>query len=451
MDSIHADLHRSPAYQLTDPSVVTLPLPGTGLTFQCLIGNPDTQASKVHTTSRDVNLSDPSVRKETVTNALAQLEPLKKSGCLYYNQGWWTFEFCYGSHIRQFHQVQPQEAQDPKVKTEYILGRFKVLALADTRQQQTTQPASDLMDLPKEGKRYLRQHYGDGTMCDLTNQPRSVEVQFHCAQPTDQIALIKETATCQYLLVVHTPRLCRDAAFLAPQSARPVKIECHPMPPPLGLKSSIQAKSSDIDNSNVQEKGQDGFVSHSIFDYAAARKLGDGYGYYLVPELLDPYSWTRVDMQRGDDSRIVVRKHASSPPPSQQPPSLAALDSEAIKTLSRAVAQAFGGAANPAGRMQPNGEPVDVKVVVIKDGEQQVVGNVKEKMAMTEDAFYDEGGDREGTVDLLVDHILDHLLAKDEFDGNDDDDEMLLVPSRDSSLDDDNEDDKKPKYQHKEL
>jgi len=55
-------------------------------------------------------------------------------------------------------------------------------------------------------------------------------MQFHC-HPTsaDRIALVKEVATCAYLLVIQTPRLCADAAFLPPQAARPLPIECRPV------------------------------------------------------------------------------------------------------------------------------------------------------------------------------------------------------------------------------
>lgn len=86
-----------------------------------------------------------------------------------------------------------------------------------------------------EAKRYLVQSWGGGTICDMTGMPRRVEVQvghfislsqfvtnpdmgsqFHCnTQSTDRIALIRETAICEYLMVIHTPRLCSEPLFLA--------------------------------------------------------------------------------------------------------------------------------------------------------------------------------------------------------------------------------------------
>ena len=52
-------------------------------------------------------------------------------------------------------------------------------------------------------------------------------LQFHChPQATDRISLIKETSTCAYLMVIQTPRLCNDVAFLPPQKDQPNTISC---------------------------------------------------------------------------------------------------------------------------------------------------------------------------------------------------------------------------------
>jgi len=56
---------------------------------------------------------------------------------------------------------------------------------------------------------------GGGAWCDLIKKNRRVEVQFQC-DPSggDRVAWIKETSTCSYLMVVHTPKLCNDLAFV---------------------------------------------------------------------------------------------------------------------------------------------------------------------------------------------------------------------------------------------
>lgn len=52
--------------------------------------------------------------------------------------------------------------------------------------------------------------------------------QFHCNPSAgDRIGMIKEVSTCSYLMVIYTPRLCNDVAFLPPQEDKPNAITCH--------------------------------------------------------------------------------------------------------------------------------------------------------------------------------------------------------------------------------
>ena len=75
--------------------------------------------------------------------------------------------------------------------------------------------------------RYLSQKLSGGTTCDLTGSPRRVEIQFHChPQSVDRIGLIKEVSTCSYLMIIYTPRLCDDVAFLPPREERAAGISC---------------------------------------------------------------------------------------------------------------------------------------------------------------------------------------------------------------------------------
>ena len=64
-------------------------------------------------------------------------------------------------------------------------------------------------------QRYLVQKMGGGTWCELIKKNRRIEVQFQC-DPSggDRVAWIKETSTCSYLMVIHTPKLCNDMAFV---------------------------------------------------------------------------------------------------------------------------------------------------------------------------------------------------------------------------------------------
>lgn len=45
------------------------------------------------------------------------LKPLQGT-CTYRIQGWWTYEICFGKHIRQYHEEKDQ----PKPTMEFFLG-----------------------------------------------------------------------------------------------------------------------------------------------------------------------------------------------------------------------------------------------------------------------------------------------------------------------------------------
>ena len=162
------------------------------------------------------------------------LGDMKEGPCLYYKSGWWSYAFCYNSQVKQFHALDPGNGvpiwppqEDPNTPA-YVLGKFKKGNKHDRNQMDIPRPGLEAGALQtRSDGRYLVQHLADGTTCDLTNRGRKVEVQFHCSQqPPDRIAWIKEIATCSYLMVVHTTRLCNDIAFLPPKEAKAHVITC---------------------------------------------------------------------------------------------------------------------------------------------------------------------------------------------------------------------------------
>lgn len=162
--------------------------------------------------------------------------------CLYYGRGWWMYSFCYGDILRQFHAQPPGGAipvypptPDPNVYN-FVLGKFaqnkptsKDTPKGDAMQTGRAASATDLSaELQTRGEtNFLVQKLGGGTTCDLTGVERRIEVQFHCNPGSpDRISMIKETAACVYLMVIHTPRLCNDVAFMPPQFDKPNTISC---------------------------------------------------------------------------------------------------------------------------------------------------------------------------------------------------------------------------------
>ncbi|KAK3936783.1 glucosidase II beta subunit-like protein-domain-containing protein [Diplogelasinospora grovesii] len=173
--------------------------------------------------------------------------------CLYFISGWWSYSFCYGKEIVQFHALPTGKQGGAPVKDpnsqEYVLGRtypthptqsgqryhanqnqnqkpIGQAAVADSQPKGVAPPNTELQ--VKGDQRYLVQRLDGGTICDLTGRERTIEVQYHCSpgSTVDRIGWIKEVTTCTYLMVVQTPRLCADVAFLPPKETRANPITC---------------------------------------------------------------------------------------------------------------------------------------------------------------------------------------------------------------------------------
>ncbi|KAF3071230.1 Protein OS-9 like protein [Daldinia childiae] len=164
--------------------------------------------------------------------------------CLYYMSGWWSYSFCYGRDVVQFHALPASVKSGPPMRdpntAEYVLGRVPAphsttrssrrgqpVPAGDKGQAATTAPPNTELQI-KGDQRYLVQKMADGTTCDLTGRERTIEIQYHCSPGStqDRIGWIKEVTTCAYLMVVHTPRLCVDIAFLPPKEEKANIISC---------------------------------------------------------------------------------------------------------------------------------------------------------------------------------------------------------------------------------
>ncbi|KAF2172527.1 hypothetical protein M409DRAFT_50211 [Zasmidium cellare ATCC 36951] len=174
-----------------------------------------------------------------------------QDNCVFFISGWWSYRFCYNQGVKQFHQLPPSRGvpvyppmEDPGVPG-FMLGTYaKQLDHDDTPKDEEWE-GEVALEMSKGAKRlrsghgelvergetrYLVQKLGGGTVCDLTGKERKVEVQFHCnPQSSDRISLIKETSTCAYLMVIQTPRLCNDVAFLPPQKDQANPVKCSPV------------------------------------------------------------------------------------------------------------------------------------------------------------------------------------------------------------------------------
>ncbi|KAK8086026.1 hypothetical protein PG994_001000 [Apiospora phragmitis] len=203
--------------------------------------------------------------------------------CLYYVSGWWSYSFCYGEDVVQFHALPSRAGppvRDPQSQ-EYVLGRVAGSrtptpksrrgrggqaappppppAKGVNKQSNSPPPNTELQ--VKGDQRYLVQRLEDGTLCDLTNRPRVIEIQYHCSPGStqDRIGWIKEVTTCSYLMLVNTPRLCSDVAFLPPQETRANSIACRTIipdseHPAWHAQKSLEAQAAMVGNSKQQQQ-----------------------------------------------------------------------------------------------------------------------------------------------------------------------------------------------------
>ncbi|KAM9409308.1 protein OS-9 isoform 2-T2 [Pholidichthys leucotaenia] len=144
------------------------------------------------------------------------LRPMHDAPCLVKTKDWWTYEFCFGQHIRQYH------LEDTEIKGDVLfLGYYE----SEFDWSNETAKASKQHKL----KRYHSQAYVNGSKCDLNGSPRETEVRFVCEEGSgDYISRVDEPQSCRYVLTIHTSRICQHPFLRPPSTAKPQGIVCQP-------------------------------------------------------------------------------------------------------------------------------------------------------------------------------------------------------------------------------
>ncbi|XP_058025809.1 protein OS-9 isoform X2 [Ahaetulla prasina] len=161
------------------------------------------------------------------------LKPMEAAPCLIKTKDWWTYEFCYGKHIQQYH------IEESEVKGDILyLGYYQSAFDWDNE----TAKASKQHKL----KRYHSQTYVNGSKCNLNGKPRETEVRFLCEEGSgDYIARVDEPQSCTYVLTIHTTRICHHPFLRPPSTATPQSIRCHPALSPAEYVEYVKAQVSD--------------------------------------------------------------------------------------------------------------------------------------------------------------------------------------------------------------
>ncbi|XP_048216735.1 protein OS-9 isoform X2 [Perognathus longimembris pacificus] len=189
------------------------------------------------------------------------LSPMRDAPCLLKTKDWWTYEFCYGRHIQQYHM------EDSEIKGDVLyLGYYQSAFDWDDE----TAKASKQHRL----KRYHSQTYGNGSKCDLNGRPREAEVRFLCDEGAglsgDYIDRVDEPLSCSYVLTIRTPRLCPHPLLRPPPSAAPQAILCHPSLQPEEYMAYLQRQADPKQSEKkIPEEEQD--VAHPMWTETKSR------------------------------------------------------------------------------------------------------------------------------------------------------------------------------------
>ncbi|XP_051150727.1 protein OS-9 homolog [Andrographis paniculata] len=215
-------LEDSPYHPDHDQESIVMPNKN-GEKFLCFL--PKVEKSKSGKVVSPQNISSMIVESETRVKLKTPDELLEvlKDRCFIRQEGWWSYEFCYQNKLRQIH------VEDEKVVQEFVLGFYD--ADATEAYHQNRSDMSTLKDPRSKdaSQRYHAHIFTNGTLCDLTNEPRETEVRFVCSEPRAMISSITELSTCKYALTFQCPTLCKHPLF---QEERPVwhTIHCNALP-----------------------------------------------------------------------------------------------------------------------------------------------------------------------------------------------------------------------------
>ncbi|XP_061470686.1 protein OS-9 isoform X2 [Rhineura floridana] len=161
------------------------------------------------------------------------LKPMEVAPCLIKTKDWWTYEFCYGKHIQQYHM------EESEIKGDILyLGYYQSAFDWDNEMAKASKQ--------HKLKRYHSQAYVNGSKCNLNGRPREAEVRFLCEEGSgDYIARVDEPQSCSYVLTVHTTRICHHPFLRPPSTATPQTIRCHPALSPVEYVEYVKAQVSD--------------------------------------------------------------------------------------------------------------------------------------------------------------------------------------------------------------
>ncbi|MCO5571075.1 hypothetical protein L7F22_024806 [Adiantum nelumboides] len=188
-----------------DPDQETLIMTdGERRKYECVLPREAEQQSYKDGASQQNSSSVTLMTDRRVTKAPDDLLALIKDLCVVRYEGWWMYEFCSHARLRQIH------SENKKLVQEFDLGFYDAAATAKLHQNLSDVSLQKDHRSKPSAQRYYSHLFTNGTLCDLTNEPRETEVRFICSDTVNNmISSITEVSTCRYMLIFSTPILCK--------------------------------------------------------------------------------------------------------------------------------------------------------------------------------------------------------------------------------------------------
>uniref|UniRef100_A0AAV1U4Q6 MRH domain-containing protein n=1 Tax=Peronospora matthiolae TaxID=2874970 RepID=A0AAV1U4Q6_9STRA len=142
------------------------------------------------------------------------LQPLQdEHTCATRDEGWWTYEYCFGRSVRQYHRDE-----DGQLTADYTLGVFDADGNRELERLDSAlvlEPFDETHDVSRPA--YL-ELYDFGTLCKTSEKQASRKAKvFHFCNrdgSSQRLIMVKEMQTCVYMVKVSSPVFCDHPHFL---------------------------------------------------------------------------------------------------------------------------------------------------------------------------------------------------------------------------------------------
>jgi len=187
--------------------------------------NMSTKDGVKYTCKIPVRVEQPKIEWKPIPSVDEIKDSIKMPQCISKLIGWWTYEFCPTSYVKQM-RIEKQQNLN-----EYYLGYYikdklqQAIKGIDKRQMQiySSNGPFELTSTP-----YYSETFVDGTPCDIINVHRQTEVRYYCSEDKIKgtyISEVLEPTSCSYVLKIYTPDMCNHPIF-RPRQDKIMDIEC---------------------------------------------------------------------------------------------------------------------------------------------------------------------------------------------------------------------------------